>query len=167
MTAWHIAQINVGHVLHPVEDPRMAGFTGRLDEINAQADAAPGFVWRLQSDSGNATDILVSDDPAFIVNMSVWQSVDALFQFVYRTAHQGVMAGRRQWFARPQGAYQVLWWVPAGHLPTPQEGLDRLALLEREGPSPFAFTFKKSFPPPGAAGAPSDLAPDPYCVGWQ
>lgn len=167
MTDWHVAQINVGHVLHPVDDPRMAGFTGRLDEINAMADAAPGFVWRLQSDSGNATDILVSDDPSFIINMSVWQDIDSLFRFVYRTAHQGVMAGRRQWFARPAGAYQALWWVPAGHVPTPQEGLDRLQALERDGPGPDAFTFKKTFPPPGAAGGPADLQPDPWCVGWS
>ncbi|MFC3226896.1 DUF3291 domain-containing protein [Marinibaculum pumilum] len=172
MGAWQIAQLNVGHVLYPVEDPRMAGFTDRLDEINALADAAPGFVWRLQSDSGNATDILVSDDPSFLVNMSVWENVEDLFRFVYRTAHQGVMAGRRQWFARPDGPYQVLWWVPAGHRPTAEEALERLKLLEREGPSPFAFTFKKAFPPPGEAGTepagrPSDLEPDPWCVGWQ
>lgn len=167
MADWHIAQINVGHVLHPVDDPRMEGFTDRLDEINALADAAPGFVWRLQSDSGNATDILVSNDPSFLINMSVWADLDALFRFVYRTSHQGVMAGRRQWFARPQGVYQALWWLPAGHLPTPQEGLERLRLLERDGPTADAFTFKKSFPPPGKAGEPADLQPDPWCVGWS
>lgn len=167
MAQWQIAQINVGRILHPLDDPRMAGFTGRLDEINALADAAPGFVWRLQGEGGNATDIAVGDDPAFIVNLSVWTDLEALFAFVYRSDHRAVMAGRRQWFARPQGAYQALWWVPTGHRPTPQEGLERLALLERDGPGPQAFTFRRTFPPPGSAGSPGDLHPEPWCVGWS
>jgi len=158
MAQWHIAQINVGHLLHPLDDPRMAGFTGQLDTINALADAAPGFVWRLQGDSGNATGIQVADDPALIVNLSVWEGVEPLFQFVYRTAHQGVMAGRRQWFARPVQPYQALWWVPAGHRPTPEEGLERLERLRREGPGPSAFGFKTGHPPPDNHPLPVDPA---------
>jgi len=167
MTQWHIAQMNVGTALYPLDDPRIAEFMNNLDAVNALAEQSPGYVWRLKSDSGNATDIKVSDDPLFIVNMSVWQSVEALFDFVYKTSHQGVMAKRRQWFERPAGQYLVLWWVPAGHQPTPQEGLDRLRELNRHGPTPAAFTFRAKFPPPNQAGRPEDLRPEPYCVGWE
>lgn len=167
MTDWHIAQMNVGLARYPLDDPRMAGFVDRLDEINALADGTPGFVWRLQSDSGNATDIQLDDNPLFIVNMSVWSSIEALFDFVYRSDHRSVMVGRRQWFERPEEAYQVLWWVEAGTVPTPGQGLERLALLRRHGPTPEAFTFKDTFPPPGIAGEPTDRNPEPYCVGWR
>ena len=164
---WHIAQMNVGTALHPLDDQRMAGFMGELDRINALAEASPGFVWRLKSDAGNATDIKLTDDPLFIVNMSVWESIDALFGFVYRSAHQGVMQQRRQWFAPPAGPYLVLWWIPAGTLPTPEEGLARLAHLAADGPSAQAFTFRRKFPPPGSVADPEDMHPEPYCVGWQ
>ena len=104
MTGFHLAQINVARALAPLDDPRLAGFVARLDEINALADRSPGFVWRLQSDSGNATDIQVSDDPLTIVNMSVWRDLDSLFAYVYRSDHLQVMAQRRQWFEKPAGA---------------------------------------------------------------
>lgn len=148
MTEWHIAQLNVGTALYDVDDPRMAGFTGRLDEINALADAAQGFVWRLQSDSGNATDIKLTDNPLFIVNLSVWDGIEALFDFAYKTEHARVMAGRRQWFEKPTEDFLVLWWVPAGALPSAEEALERLAHLRAHGPSERAFTFKSRFPPP-------------------
>ena len=148
MTAWHIAQLNVGTALYDVDDSRMAGFTGQLDAINALADAAPGFVWRLQSESGNATDIKLTPNPRFIVNLSVWDSIEALFDFAYKTPHAKVMAGRRKWFARPESDYQALWWLPAGSLPTAEEALERLALLQEQGPTAQAFTFKSRFPPP-------------------
>ena len=169
MTAdtWHIAQMNVGRTVAPLDSPALAGFMAALDGINALAEAAPGFVWRLQSDSGNATDIKVSDDPQFIVNMSVWSSVEALFDFVYQSAHTPVMGRRRQWFEKPAEAYQVLWWVPAGHKPTVEEGLARLAKLNAEGPSPEAFNFKSRFPTPDQIGGPEDMQPEPYCVGWE
>jgi len=168
MTEWHIAQMNVGTTLYPLDDPRIAEFMDGLDRVNALADGSPGFVWRLQSDSGNATDIKPRDaDPLFIVNMSVWDTVESLFDFVYKTAHRGVMIKRREWFAQPAGAYMVLWWVPAGHRPTVEEGLARLAELDANGPTPRAFTFKAKFPPPDAAGTPEDLLPDPFCVGWR
>ena len=167
MTDWHLAQMNVATALFPLEDPRIADFVARLDEVNQLADTSPGFIWRLKSESGNATDIKASDDPNFIVNMSVWANAEALFDFVYKTAHRLVMAQRREWFARPAGAYMVLWWVPAGHRPTVAEGLARLARLDREGPTAQAFTFKTKFPPPDGAGLPEDLRPEPYCVGWK
>lgn len=148
MARYHLAQMNVGTAVGPMDSPAMAGFMARLDEINALAESAPGFVWRLQSESGNATDILVSDDPLFIVNMSVWEGVEALFDYVYKSEHTKVMARRRHWFHKHARAYQVLWWVPVGHLPTPQEGLERLRHLQENGPGPYAFTFKERFPPP-------------------
>ena len=163
----HIAQMNVATALYPMEDPRMSGFVDRLDDINALADASPGFVWRLQSGSGNATDIQVTDDPLFIVNMSVWETIPSLFDYVYRTAHTKVMTERRSWFSRPDDAFQVLWWIPAGHTPTVEEGLERLERLRREGPSAAAFTFKQAYPAPTETGSPSDLRPEPYCVGWE
>lgn len=167
MTDWHLAQINVAHARYPLEDPRIADFVAQLDAINALAERSPGFVWRLQGDSGNATDIKVENDPNVIVNMSLWRNAEALFDFVYKSAHRPVMTRRREWFLPPEGAYQALWWVEAGRTPTLQEGLDRLAHLDRNGPSAQAFTFKTRFPAPGHAGGPRDLAPEPYCVGWE
>ncbi len=164
---WHIAQMNVATALYPLDDPGMEGFVSRLDEVNALAEASAGFVWRLQTEEGNATDIQVGDNPRFIVNMSVWESTAALFDFVYRSDHRAVMVRRREWFERPVTVYQVLWWVPAGHRPTVEEGLARLEHLNAHGPTATAFTFKSSFPPPDRAGSPSDMAPEPYCVGWS
>jgi hypothetical protein len=162
---WQLAQINVGRLVAPQGDPRVQPFFDALERINALADASPGFIWRLQSDSGNATDILPTSDPLFIVNMSVWTDADALFKFVYRSAHTPVMAQRRQFFGPFEGAYQALWWIPAGHRPNVDEGLSRLWRLDRYGPTPHAFTFKARFAAPGIAAAPVDMQPDPWCVG--
>jgi hypothetical protein len=155
MTGFHLAQINVARALAPLDSPQLAGFVERLDDINALADHSPGFVWRLQSDGGNATDIQVTDDPQFIVNMSVWQNLDALFAYVYRSDHLQVMSQRRQWFEKPAGAFLALWCLPAGTLPTAEEGMERLALLDRQGPTPEAFTFKQPY---DARGLPLDRA---------
>lgn len=149
---WHLAQMNVGTIKYPADDPRMAGFMNRLDEINALADGSEGFVWRLQSDSGNATDIDAGRGEFFIVNMSVWESAESLSEFVYKTTHREVMIQRRQWFERPDGLYQVLWWVPAGHTPSIDEGLARLSALQEKGPHPEAFSFQASYPNPGETG---------------
>ena len=166
-TQWHLAQINLATLKYPQDDPRVHGFMSRLDEINALADRAPGFVWRMQSESGNATDIDVGGEPLLLANMSVWESADALFDYVYKSMHREVMVQRREWFERPADLYQVLWWIPAGHLPTAQEGLDRLELLKQQGPGPEAFTFKQQFPCPGDTGKPGGRAPEPYCSGWD
>lgn len=162
---WHLAQINVGRFVAPPEDPQIAPFMAALDRVNAIADASPGFVWRLQDDSGNATAIRPTPDSLFAVNMSVWTDADALFEFVYRSSHTPVMAKRRDYFGRFDGAYQALWWIPAGHVPTIDEGLSRLWRLDRYGPSVHAFTFKARFPAPGLGGPPVDHQPDPWCVG--
>jgi Domain of unknown function (DUF3291) len=162
MAAFHIAQLNVARALAPLDSPQLADFVGQLDAINALADTSPGFVWRLVGDGGSATDIRVAD-PSIIVNMSVWESPEHLFDFVYKTAHAKVMARRREWFERMQ-TFQVLFWVPAGHRPTLDEAFARLALLEERGPSPDAFTFKQRYPAPGGGGRPTDMQPEPYCV---
>lgn len=162
MTSWHIAQLNVGRAVAPPGSPELADFMAALDRINALAESSPGFVWRLQSASGNATDILVSDDPKSLVNMSVWSSVESLFAFVYRTGHTSVMQRRREWFEKPAEAHLVLWWIPAGHIPTVEEALERLGQLRREGPTPRAFTFSRRYPAPGELGPPEDMKPG----GW-
>ena len=162
---WHLAQINVGRFVAAPGDSRVQPFMDALDSVNALADASPGFIWRLQDSSGNATAIRPSPDPLFAVNMSVWTDADALFAYVYRSGHTPVMARRRDYFDRFDGAYQALWWVPAGHIPSIDEGLGKLWLLDRYGPSPNAFTFKARFPAPGEAGLPIDMQPDPWCIG--
>lgn len=161
----HIAQINVGRLVAPRGDLRVRPFFDALARVNAMADAAPGFIWRLQSESGNATDIRPTVDPLFIVNMSTWSDPDSLFGFVYRSGHAPEMARRREYFSRFDGAYQALWWVPAGHRPSIDEGLSRLWRLDRYGPTQLAFTFKVRFPMPGQSGLPIDMEPDPWCVG--
>ena len=144
---------------------RVAPFFKELDRINALADRSPGFIWRLQSETGNATDIQTTSDPLFLVNMSLWSSAEALFEFVYQSAHTPEMARRREYFERFEGAYQALWWVSAGHIPTVDEGLSRLWRLDRYGPTPEAFTFKVRFPVPDLPAQPIDMNPDPWCVG--
>ena len=151
--SWQLAQMNVATLMADAGDPVVQPFFDALAEVNALAEASPGFVWRLKDDSSdNATNIAVAIDPRFIVNMSVWESADALFDFVYRSAHTGIMGQRRQFFAKPpEGrAYQVLWWVPAGTEPSVNDGLAKLWHLDRFGPTPMAFTFKQRFAAPGA-----------------
>jgi len=165
ISPWHLAQINVGRLVAPHDDVRVAPFFAALDRVNALAEAARGFVWRLQGEGGNATGLQSTTDPLLIVNMSVWMDADALFEFVYRSGHAPEMARRREYFERFDGAYQALWWVPVGHVPTIDEGLSRLWRLDRYGPTPQAFTFKSRFPVPDIHGSPTDMQPDPWCVG--
>jgi len=129
----------------------MAEFVRKLDPVNALADHAPGFVWRLQDDTGNATGLRVTDDPMLLINMSVWASVEALFAFVYQTRHTAVMRKRKAWFEPPRAPHMALWWTPAGTRPTAQQGLDRLQHLRAHGPSTYAFSFKQRFAPPSLA----------------
>ena len=145
---YHLAQVNIGRIVAPIDSPEMAGFVSQLKPINALADASPGFVWRLQSESGNATDILPYDDPRININMSVWESVDALKEFVYKSAHIGPLRDRLKWFEKPVEAYMAMWWIPAGHIPTVNEGRERLEQYQRHGPTPYAFWFSKQFPAP-------------------
>jgi hypothetical protein len=154
--AYHVAQINVGLPLEPLDSARLADFVAALDPVNALADAAPGFVWRLQTEDGNATAIRVLDDDRLIVNMSVWESVEALGAFVYRSAHTGVMRRRREWFVPMRESVTALWWVPAGTVPTVAEAETRLRHLRAHGPTPHAFTFRDPFPSPDGVAAAED-----------
>jgi hypothetical protein len=164
--AWHLAQINVGNMLGPKGDPVVQGFYDALDQVNALADASPGFVWRLVGEAGeNATDIQPTANPLLLMNMSVWEDAESLFEFVYRSSHTPIMSRRRNWFGQFDGAYMALWWIPAGTIPTINDGLSRLWHLDRFGPTPQAFTFKAHFPPPDRADPPIDMQPDPWCVG--
>jgi len=153
--SFHLAQINIARALHPMDDPRMAEFVSQLDPINALADTTPGFVWRLQSASGNATDVPYSDDPVVMVNMSVWESVDALRAYTYNSRHLGVFRDRSRWFEKMERPHYCLWWVPAGHIPSVAEGRERLEHYGEHGATPYAFWFSQLFPADAALAAPS------------
>lgn len=144
----HLAQINIGRLVAPIDDPRIAEFVAQLDPINALAEKSPGFVWRLQSSSGNATDIAYNDDPFVHVNMSVWESLDALRDYVYHSQHANVLKDRAKWFEKMDKPYYCLWWIPAGHIPTVAEGRERLEHYQLHGATPRSFSFAKFFPQP-------------------
>ena len=142
----HIAQLNLAKPRFPLDDPRMADFMQNLNRINELGKASAGFVWILETEAGNATDIHAFDDPAILINLTVWESIESLRDFAYRTEHVDYLRRRQEWF-EPLKPYMVLWWVRAGHIPTIDESKERLMYLEAHGPTPFAFTFRKSFPP--------------------
>jgi len=151
---WHIAQVNIGRMIAPADSPLVADFVNNLDRINALADAAPGFVWRLQSDAGDALEFRPYDDDT-LINMSVWEDIESLHHYVYRSAHVEFMKRRKEWFERIREAYTVLWWVPAGHIPSMQEAVEKLDILRNNGACPEAFTFAHPFPEPDSDSAPS------------
>lgn len=150
----HLAQVNVARLRAPLHSAALADFVAALAPVNALADRATGFVWRLQDDAGDATGIPVPGDPALIVNLSVWESLDVLRAFVYDGQHREVMRRRRLWFHRMAEAYQVLWWVPAGHRPGLAEAQERLTALRARGSTPVAFTFARPFGPDGTDWSP-------------
>ena len=145
----HLAQYNLARLLAPLDDPQIAGFVADLHHINELGDRSPGFVWRLQAEDGTSTSVRVRDDELVIVNFTVWESVEALFEFTYHSDHVEMYRRRREWFEAPTETYIVLWWVPAGHIPTLEEADERLDYLRANGSTQYAFTFKQRFPPPG------------------
>jgi hypothetical protein len=145
---YHLAQINISRLVAPIDDPRIAEFVAQLAPVNALADKTPGFVWRLQSDFGNATDIAYNDDPFVIVNMSVWESLTALRDYVYRSQHLQVLKDRAKWFEKSDKPSYCLWWIPAGQIPTVAEGRQRLEHYQLHGPTQHSFWFSKLFPEP-------------------
>jgi hypothetical protein len=153
VASFHLAQVNIGRLLAPIDDPLIADFVAQLDAVNALADASPGFVWRLKDESGNATAIPAFDDPRMIINMSVWESLEALRDYAYRSDHSKVLTRRREWFEKLDRPHFALWWIPAGTLPTVEEAKRRLEILAERGPTPDAFTFRDRFPAPVAAQA--------------
>jgi hypothetical protein len=156
-----VAQVNIGRLVAPLDSPRLADFAAGLDPVNAVADSAPGFVWRLQTEDGDATALRAFEqdaegaDGGILINMSVWETVEDLAAFVYGEAHLAVLRRRREWFERLTDVYAALWWVPRGHVPAITEAEDRVKHLRAHGPTPHAFTFKVHFPPPGGT------APEP------
>jgi hypothetical protein len=152
MAGYELAQLNIAVMIEPLESPRMAHFVANLDRINALAEATEGFVWRLQTEDGNATDVRPLGEHT-LVNVSVWRDVAALNRYVYGSAHVEIMRRRREWFERMKESHMVLWWVPRGHRPTIDEAVARLATLRAKGPTPAAFTFREAFPAPDRASA--------------
>jgi hypothetical protein len=157
---FHLAQANIARMIEPLDHPSMSGFVEQLDYINAVADRSEGFVWRLQTEEGDATAIRAFEDERILFNMSVWESIEALQKYVYRSDHRGPLRDRRQWFERMDGPHLVLWWIPAGHLPSIDEARTRFDLLRDRGPSSEAFTFQQSYSPTGA------LIARPRREGW-
>lgn len=155
---YDLAQVNVSRLLAPLDSPLLAPFMASLDEVNAEGDAAPGFLWRLQTEDGNATSVRafgwdVRDSHGVIVNLTTWTSVEALAAFVFSGQHLEVMRGRRQWFERAVEPMTAMWWVPSGHRPSTDQAEDRVRHLRKHGPTAGAFTFRAPFPPPDAPGA--------------
>ncbi len=169
-SAYHLCHLNIGPARAPLFDPVMEGFVANLDRINSLAYESPGFVWHLQIDIHNPEHLAMYGVPGLLFNLSVWESVEALQNYVYRGEHAKMMQMRRQWFGEMHTPNYVLWWIPAGELPTLEEGKLRIAHLTEHGPSEYAFSFKQSFPSPmpgtvhylpvQAAGEPAVETPD-------
>ena len=145
---FHLAQLNIARMLFPLESPEMADFVNNLDRINELADSSEGFVWRLMGDGNDATSLRPFDDEMIIVNMSVWQNLERLKDYVYKSVHTDYLKRRAEWFEKMQDVIVVLWWIPEGHVPTVQEARERLEHLRMNGSSEFAFSFREAFPTP-------------------
>jgi Domain of unknown function (DUF3291) len=145
----YLAQVNIGKVIAPMDSPIMSGFADHLDEINKLAEESEGFIWRLKEDNNNATSIHVFDDPFILINMSVWESVDALYKFVYQSAHVEYLKKRKEWFEKLTDMHMALWWIPQNHFPDCNEAIERLTHIKVNGASAFAFSFKTKYMPDG------------------
>jgi hypothetical protein len=148
---FHLAQCNIVRLKAPLESPVVAGFVAALDPINALADQAPGFVWRLTGDDDSSTSIRAFADEQIILNLSVWESFETLKLYVYKSGHRDVLRRRREWADRFEGVQTALWWIRAGTIPEPSDAVARLNALERFGPTEFAFTFQSTFDAYGEA----------------
>ena len=142
---FHLAQLNIARMLAPIDSPVMSDFVANLERINRLAENSIGFVWRLKDDSNNATSIRIFDDDFLIVNMSVWENTDALFQFVYQSDHIEVFKRRKDWFEKMPEMHMVLWYIPVGVIPSVADAVGRLKYLRLQGETPYAFSFRKKF----------------------
>jgi hypothetical protein len=148
-TKWHVAQINIARMIATnINDPVMKTFVDQLDEVNQIADNSKGFVWRLQDKNGNATSINAYDDQRIIVNMSVWETVEDLEIFVYKSMHKNLLKQRRDWFEKFDQIFYAIWYIPENHIPSLEEAKERLNHLQQCGPDEFAFNFNTKFSPP-------------------
>lgn len=145
MKKFHLAQINIAQGKAPLDSEIMKGFADRIDEINSLAEVSPGFIWRLKTAEGYATNIQAFDDPSILVNMSIWEDLESLKNYVYKSVHVELIRDREAWFNKMKNAHQVLWWIPVGHIPSLEEGKEKLQYLQENGPSSAAFTFAKNF----------------------
>ncbi|WP_076417884.1 DUF3291 domain-containing protein [Colwellia sp. UCD-KL20] len=141
----HLAQLNIATAKYDLETIEMKDFMDNLDPINAIAESSKGFVWRLQDEAGDATSIQFFDDPRTIVNMSIWESVDSLKDFMFRTHHKDFFKRKSEWFTKEAEDTYVLWWVPEGTIPTLEQAVQKLYYLRKHGETPQAFTFKSNF----------------------
>jgi len=154
--SWQLAQVNIGRLQAALDAPQLRPFMEALDRVNAAADHSPGFIWRLQTEDGNATAVQAftwdaGDSVGVIINMSVWTDVEHLTAFVLSDAHRAILRRRREFFERMPEAYLACWWVAAGHMPTTDEAEERIRHLRAHGPTPYAFTLRHHYPPPDAA----------------
>lgn len=152
MNGYHLAELNIAEAFFSMDDKRMDGFTGRINAVNALADRADGFIWRLVDEddsSDGALSLRPFENPNMLVNMSVWADVQSLYNFVYTTVHAKVMKGKPAWFSHLKSHNTVMWWVKDGHVPTLSEAKDKLLYLDEHGPSKTAFTFKDCYTPLG------------------
>jgi hypothetical protein len=156
-STYHLAQVNIARTKAPLDDPLMRGFVEQLDPINQLAERSPGFVWRLQTEEGDATSIQLFDDPRLIVNLSLWDSFEALKNYVYSGDHLTVLKAKKSWMEKLDTPSLALWWLPAGQLPTPAEAKAQLALLAKNGPSSTVFTFARPYPAPEAEPGAADV----------
>jgi len=164
MARFHLAQVNIGRFRAPIDSPVMEGFRRALEPLNALADESPGFVWRLQTEEGDATAIRPDpEDDLMAINMSVWESLETLQRYVYRSGHVQILRDRKEWFTEIEGPILALWWVPAGHIPSVAEARERLAHLKEHGPTPHVFTFRAPFPPPDAPREEAEALDAEFC----
>ena len=146
---YHLAQVNIARMLAPLDSPALADFVAQLAPVNDLADHSPGFVWRLQ----DATSVRPYDDPMILPNLSVWDSVETLKEFAYKSGHVVPLRDRAKWFERPQQAHLALWWIPAGHIPTVQEAVERLEFRRKHGDTAVAFSIATPYPAPDEPSA--------------
>jgi hypothetical protein len=154
-TKYHLAQVNIARAVATLDSPLMQGFVDQLDHINRLAEAAPGFVWRLQTEEGDATAVKISDDDLTIVNLSVWESFESLKSYVYSGEHLTVLKNKKNWFEKSSSPTLALWWVPVGTLPSIEAALSALKLIKENGSTLEAFTFSRPFPAPSTNKIPS------------
>jgi len=138
----YIAELNIARMRYPLDDPRMDEFRRALDTVNLLADRSPGFVWRYTDESGNATDTHISDDPLWLVNMSVWKTAETLEAYVWQTLHKRVYNNKGRWLEPPKAPHFVMWPVALGVTPSLDEGLSRLEHIRTHGPSDHAFGWE-------------------------